>query len=88
MDLVNSNTPNKSHGQELRAPQQTNTTPSVVLPKRSNLSLIEPSEPAAIFKEFQGTEECIELHHEHMISKIQMVENSRGQTQGTQKKLG
>lgn len=74
--LFNRNISNKRHGQALRAPQQTNTTPSVVLPKRSNLSLIEPSEPAAIFKEIQGTEECIELHHEHAISKIQMVGNA------------
>lgn len=86
MDLVNRNITNKRHGQALRAPQQTNTTPSVVLPKRSNLSLIEPSEPTAIFKEIQGTEECIELHREHAISNIQMVGNAGGQTQDIQQR--
>jgi hypothetical protein len=86
VDVVNRNITNKRRGQALRVPQQTNTTPSVVLPKRSNLSLIEPSEPAAIFKETQRAEECIELHREHAISKIQMVGNAGGQTQDLQQR--
>lgn len=83
-DLVNSNTTNKSVARHY-APLS-KQTPSVVLPERSNPSLIEPSEPAAIFKEIQGTEECMELRHECAISNIQMVGSARGQTQDTKQR--
>lgn len=51
----------------------------MVLPKRVNLSLIKPLNPAVNFPEIQRTEEHVQLQHNYAISTTQIVVNSPGQ---------
>lgn len=51
----------------------------MVLPKESNLSVIQSLDPAANLQETQGTGDCDELHYEFAVSKTQAQGKSTGQ---------